>query len=86
MICQMIGIFLYCGQAAQPLAMFPQSNNLPTAEMTQQLSQSRQYRRDAATTTLDQCEVGMRIMDAQCLYDMKYSAASRQACFKGCAR
>lgn len=49
MICQMIGIFLYCGQATQPLAMFPQSNNLPTADMAQQLYNARSA--SAAQTT-----------------------------------
>lgn len=54
MICQMIGIFLYCGQATQPLAMFPQSNNLPTADMAQQLYDMRQAKSAAGTTTLQQ--------------------------------
>jgi len=51
MICQMIGIFLYCGQATQPLAMIPQSNNLPTADLAQQLYDIQQARSSAASTT-----------------------------------
>jgi hypothetical protein len=49
MICQMIGIFLYCGAATQPLAMFPQSNNTDTGYMAQQMIQSGKY--NAATIT-----------------------------------
>jgi hypothetical protein len=82
MICQMIGVFLYCGAATQPLAMFPQSNNLPTAEMAQQLSHTRQYRRDAQPTLFDMCEPGMRMWDATCVAKNPLS----RTCFTGCAR
>lgn len=86
MICQMIGIFLYCGQATQPLAMFPQSNNLPTAEMADQMVRSRDNSFAARSTPYDVCPIGMRKMDAQCLYNIGYRYDLEAQCFRGCAR
>ncbi len=55
--CMMIGIFLYCGNGAQPSAMFPQSNNLPTATMAAQMVRARQRPTVAAQPTLDMNQV-----------------------------
>lgn len=81
-LCLIMGVLTYCGNSNTAI-LIPQYSTNDVEAMAQTYLRAEQGRSNSgAAVTTPQCEIGMRVYDAQCV--MRYGNAPQ--CVSKCAR